>query len=890
MKKGNKFYVSAVIFFLIIGLSITASIGAGDNPINPTEENVMEDGEFCGYEIIDGKYYYLNEFPPLTEEDLLTADPNPQPTMAFDEIPSQFSWMNYGGDWTTSAKDQAGCGSCWAFGALGGLEAAINIASGYPNLNIDLSEQYVLSCLSAAGSCSGGWMHEAIDYIYSTDSGAYGNDINGCPIESCMPYTATDYIPCADKCEDWDYYTDPPASDNKLWQIVDWGWTNSFSEDDPNDWDIIKTWVLTYGPIIVDIYTGGWSGFWSSHHDPNDVYQNDDPGTTNHAQVLVGWKDDTGITGGGYWILKNSWGTDWGYDGFSNIAYGCNGVATRDTTWVTATEWPPEHQGPGPGRPDAHVFADFSYSPSYPKLGDEIEFVDESQGSVVLREWDFNGDGIIDSTAKRPKYIFYEEGEYGVTLNVWSSAGLNSTVTYVVEVKEIWPPIVIASPEYYGGDDFSITFEGRHSYDVDGSIVSYHWDFDDGTTSDLSHLTHVFSEGDRIYDVVLTLTDNEGGTSTANCDVRIDITVPPVTEAHFDIGYNDNEWYKTSKKVTLVAEDWSGVHYTMYKVDNGDWQECSSPFMVSSEGEHTISFYSVDVHGNTESTKSETLRIDKTPPSLDISVSGTQQSGWYTSPVVVTLSGSDDLSGLNKIIYKVDYEPWADYSGSFTLTEGEHRLWAYAVDNAGNNYGSDDPMLIKIDCGPPETTCILTGDGSNNNFYQTVTVSFVASDLGSGVDAIYYSIDGSSEAAYSDPFEVDVPGDHIITFHSTDRIGNDEGVQSVVFTVSTLNFDMEIAKPASSLYIFGTELFKLGNPFIIGGINIEVTVTSISGSGPDVEYVEFFIDGVSKMIDSAAPFEWMLDEQLFGAHEIKVTAYGGDGSITKTIGATFLIF
>jgi hypothetical protein len=92
---------------------------------------------------------------------------------------------------------------------------------------------------------------------------------------------------------------------------------------------------------------------------------------------------------------------------------------------------------------------------------------------------------------------------------------------------------------------------------------------------------------------------------------------------------------------------------------------------------------------------------------------------------------------------------------------------------------------------------------------------------------------------YSDPFEVDEPGDHILTFHSTDRIGNEEGMQSVVFTVSTLNFDMEIAKPASRLYLFGTELFKLGKPFIIGGINIEVTVTSISGSGPDVEYVEW---------------------------------------------------
>ena len=73
--------------------------------------------------------------------------------------------------------------------------------------------------------------------------------------------------------------------------------------------------------------------------------------------------------------------------------------------------------------------------------------------------------------------------------------------------------------------------------------------------------------------------------------------------------------------------------------------------------------------------------------------------------------------------------------------------------------------------------------------------------------------------------------------------------------------------------------------------NIEVDISSFTGSSSDVQYVEFFIDGVSKMTDSTAPYGWTLSEQLFGTHEIKVTAYSGDGpSITKTIDAMIFIF
>ena len=344
-----------------------------ENDYNYDCDNVM---------LVDGKYPVLKEFPPKSDFALSLIDPDPQATRSFADLPSQFSWLNYGGDWTTPAKDQANCGSCWAFGALGGLEAAINIESGYPDLDLDLSEQYILSCLPAAGSCGGGWMSEAIAYIMSDSPGPTGNGINGCPIESCMPYQAVDWIPCEDKCEDWDVHSEPyPDPEDYLWQVTGFGVTTG-SEDDVNYWNLMKTWVIDYGPIIVDIYTGGWSSFWSNNHDPNLVYQQDDYGITNHAQVLCGWVDDSTILNGGYWILKNSWGTDWGYNGFSNIAYGCNSLGTRDVTWVTADEWPEQQQGPGPGEFEMHVFADFDWSPKYPHLGDDIEFTCRSDGPV----------------------------------------------------------------------------------------------------------------------------------------------------------------------------------------------------------------------------------------------------------------------------------------------------------------------------------------------------------------------------------------------------------------------------------------------------------------------------------------------------------------------------
>lgn len=99
------------------------------------------------------------------------------------EIPSCFDWRDVGGkDWTTPVKDQGSCGSCWAFSAVAVTESQYDIASGNPNLNFDLSEEYLVSNCSDAGTCCGGWHYEALSFIKD----------GGITDEVCFPYVDED--------------------------------------------------------------------------------------------------------------------------------------------------------------------------------------------------------------------------------------------------------------------------------------------------------------------------------------------------------------------------------------------------------------------------------------------------------------------------------------------------------------------------------------------------------------------------------------------------------------------------------------------------------------------------------------------------------------------------
>jgi C1A family cysteine protease/PKD repeat protein len=246
---------------------------AGTTPVS--ELSVEEKRQLCGALIC-----------PIPEDAQLMHPP----VSAGVTYDASFDWRNKDGkDWMTPVKSQGSCGSCWAFSAIGVVEAAINIHANDPDKDIDLSEQHLVSDCCNAGSCSGGWPSTALTYI--KDSGV--------PEESCFPYDTRNgaCTPCSDWTED-------------AWKVEDCGYVDSTA-------DAFKWALQEYGPLSVVMrapddwfyYTGGvYEPIWSA---------TDGVGWANHAVVLVGWDDSEGC-----WIVKNSWGAGWGEAGYARILYG----------------------------------------------------------------------------------------------------------------------------------------------------------------------------------------------------------------------------------------------------------------------------------------------------------------------------------------------------------------------------------------------------------------------------------------------------------------------------------------------------------------------------------------------------------------------------------------
>jgi outer membrane protein assembly factor BamB len=253
---------------------------------------------------------------------------------------------------------------------------------------------------------------------------------------------------------------------------------------------------------------------------------------------------------------------------------------------------------------------------------------------------------------------------------------------------------------------------------------------------------HFASEGANQTQQV-TVTDNAGNSATFTSPaVNVDLT-NPATSAVVSGPSGNMEWYQGAVSVSLNASDnLSGVANTFYRLDGGSAQTYNNPFSISSDGVHTLEFWSVDVAGNSETHQTQTVGIDATGPVTQASVSGTVgMNDWYRSAVQVSLSASDNLSGVQNSNYRVDGGAVQTYSGAFVLASaGQHTVDYWSVDNA-NNVEVTHSLVVKIDMSAPVITATANPATAQKGPRPImVTISGNVSDGPSGVSSASYSV------------------------------------------------------------------------------------------------------------------------------------------------------
>jgi C1A family cysteine protease len=222
------------------------------------------------------------------ESNYLTSDVNlkkPNTNVVTYDPPSlTMGLVDWTGVYTTAVKNQGYCGSCWAFSATEQIES-----DGMRTLGTDytLAPEQIVQCDQASYGCNGGWTESAYTYV---------SKAGGLETEASYPYTS--YYGVTGTC----------SVDSSAFVVT----VDSFTT--VNGESSMTSYVQQTGPLSVCLDASTWNSY------------------TGGIMTVCGQQVDhcvqaVGVdaaSSGGYWKVRNSWGTDWGEDGYIQLAWGHN--------------------------------------------------------------------------------------------------------------------------------------------------------------------------------------------------------------------------------------------------------------------------------------------------------------------------------------------------------------------------------------------------------------------------------------------------------------------------------------------------------------------------------------------------------------------------------------
>lgn len=422
--------------------------------------------------------------------------------------------------------------------------------------------------------------------------------------------------------------------------------------------------------------------------------------------------------------------------------------------------------------------------------------IDTGTYSILSYTWNF-GDGNTGSgpTVKH-EYTQKAEGNgiYTVTLDV-KYMDIKSgeyfdyeTFTEVVIENELTAASFVANPES-GEVPLTVQFDATSSFDPDGEIVLYEWDFNgDGRFDDAEGETaeYEFTQ-EGTYEVTLRVTDNNGeyATTTETIEagsvggLRAIITPPLGEETIYYVG----DKYEFDGSLSQYRDQ----KIVKYKWDMGDDTKLegrSAKHAYTEAGEYSVTLTVLDADGNSDETTLEVTVVEEgTPPSAVIETTPALSSGSVKGavPLEVDFDASSSTDVEDDIVeYEWDFDNDGDIDDTgnkvtYTYSEtGDYEARLVVTDSAGNTDETTVPVVV----GEQGIVAILESDVSNGEVPLTVAFDASASTYKEG-NIVSYEIDfGDNSKLYVGDATVTYKYNAVGTYTVTLTVIGDDGEQA----------------------------------------------------------------------------------------------------------------
>ncbi|MCB9459845.1 MAG: PKD domain-containing protein [Anaerolineaceae bacterium] len=367
----------------------------------------------------------------------------------------------------------------------------------------------------------------------------------------------------------------------------------------------------------------------------------------------------------------------------------------------------------------------------------EVAFQNQSFGDVTGYEWDFDGDGSVDSTDTSPTFTYQGAGQFVASLKAIGPGGEN-TVSTTITVEEPSPPVADFAVDFSSGNaPLTVTFTGNPS----GTVDSFSWDFDgDGIADNASALTTQFTYN-QPGEYTATFTVNGAGqTDSASQTITVNAAPqPPTASLSVDVSSGPAPLTVTFTNETDPAT-FDAVSWDFNNDGTADSTDTpTTTFTYDQAGTYTAVLYVAKDGLSGSATQQITVSEPAPPEAPNVTFNAQPTSG--TAPLEVTFSITTPADTYTSLSWDFDNDGIADNTTDTTATHTYQQEGTYTatlmLDNNGASASAS--QTITVNAAPVPPVANFTVDFSSGN--APLIVTFTSTSTGD-VESLSWDFNG----------------------------------------------------------------------------------------------------------------------------------------------------